>query len=279
MLLPKPFQLANEVRLKRTQFSGAFILVEGPTDSRFYRRFIDSDRCRLVVCFEKRLALEALEVLQSDGLPGVLGLVDSDFDILDGRASSANVVNCDCHDLDGMLIRSPALETVLHEHASLKKWSRFEGTFGGTVRDWLLATARCLGYLRWSSIRRNWNLTFEGLHFGRFIDATDLSLDPAALCREVRNNSQAHHLDEKELSEAGWPGDQGHDPWQLCCGPDMVELLTIGLRRGIGTCQGLTSELTARALRLAFSQSDFESSQLHSGLRSWEGNTGYRVLR
>jgi hypothetical protein len=276
---PKPFQLANEVRLKRSQFSGVFLLVEGPTDSRFYRRFVNSAACRLVVCFQKANVLEAIDILENDGFLGVLGLVDADFDILDGKTQpSSNVITCDCHDLDSMLIRSSALETVLHEHASIEKWIEFERRFGGTIRDWLLATARCLGYLRWSSLRRNWNLTFEGLHFGRFMNPRDLSLDPIALRREVRNISQAHLLREQELSDAGWPREQGHDPWQLCCGPDMVELLTFALRRGVGSCRELTPQLTARALRLAFSEEQFAGLELSAALRSWESAKGCKIL-
>src|SRR6267154_312432 len=134
--------LANEVRLKRTQFAGTFLLVEGPDDGRFYRRFTDPKHCHISIGFNKENVIRAIDVLDAAGAKGVLGVVDSDFDALDGKElPSANLVRGDCHDVETLLVRSPALETVLHEFASPEKLVRFEAKYKGPFRNWLVETA------------------------------------------------------------------------------------------------------------------------------------------
>jgi hypothetical protein len=276
---PTPSQLANEVRLKRSQFAGVFLLVEGAHDSRFYRRFIDPVSCRLVVCFSKANVLSAVSILDQESFPGVVGLVDHDFDWLDGKPpTSKNVVTCDCHDLESMLVRSPALEAVLHEHGSAEKIALFQEKSGTTVRQWLLSSARSLGYLRWNSIRMGLNLSFEGLHFSRFIDIKSLVVDETALRQEIRNNSQAWQISDQQLTDAGWPPKQNHDPWYLCCGHDLVELLAFALRRAIGSCQSFNSPHVSSALRLAYSRTDFSNSALYRSIRQLENHGQFRVL-
>jgi hypothetical protein len=274
-----PHTLANEVRLKRTQFAGTFLLVEGPDDSRFYRRFIEPRHCRLSVGFSKENVISAIDLLDAGGVNGILGVVDSDFDVLEGKnLPSLNLVRGDCHDVEALLVRSPSLETVLHEFASHEKLVRFEAKYNGPVRKWLVETARCLGYLRWNSLRAGLKLRFEGLAFSHFVNPLTLELDAAALRAEIKNNSQNWKISDRELNAAGWPADKGEDPWQLCCGHDLVELLTLALRRAIGSKQGLTTDGVSSALRLAYSHEHFVGSALRAQVGRWEAATGYRVF-
>ncbi len=274
-----PHTLANEVRLKRTQFAGTFLLVEGPDDSRFYRRFTDPKHCHISVGFNKEDVISAIGLLDAAGAYGVLGVVDSDFDALDGKVlPSANLIRGDCHDIEALLVRSPALETVLHEFASPEKLARFEAKYKGPLRKWLIEKARCLGYMRWNSLRTGLKLRFEGLHFSHFVNPLTLELDAAALRTEMKNNSQDWSISDKVLKAAGWPADRGEDPWQLCCGHDLVELLTLALRRAIGSRQGLTRDGVSSALRLAYSREHFVRSALRAHVGRWEAGSGFRVF-
>lgn len=275
----KPHTLANEVRLKRTQHSGSFVLVEGPDDSRLYRRFIDPKQCHMALGFNKENVISAIGLLESTQVTGVLGVVDPDFDVLDGKnLTTSNLIRVDCHDVEATLVRSPALDAVVNELASLDKLSRFENQCGLPLRSRLIETARCLGYLRWNSQKNAWGLRFEGLHFSRFVDLRKLTIDPPKLCKELKNNSQNWSYSEAQLAAAGWPSSQLEDPWHLCCGHDLVELLTLAFRRTIGSQQNLTTDTVASALRLAYSNEDFARSSLFAAIRGWEGTTGFRVL-
>lgn len=272
--------IANEVRLKRTQHLGSFLLLEGPDDSRFYRRFIDNEQCQIVVGWSKENVISAVGLLEGTNHTGVVGVVDYDFDHLNGNAlPSPNLVYGDCHDLEAMLIRSPALEAVLNEIASPKKLILFEEQFGISVRMWLLDAAQSLGYLRWHSLSLGLNLRFEGLRFSRFINRKTSMCEPDALVTELRNHSQIWSVSEDQLREAGWPANRNDDPWHVCCGQDMAELLTLALRGIIGSQQNLSVEDVRRSLRLAYSDLDFAGSEVCTAIKRWEENAGFRVLR
>ncbi|WP_310429004.1 DUF4435 domain-containing protein, partial [Chamaesiphon sp. VAR_48_metabat_135_sub] len=119
-----PDRFANEIRQQRSTFKGSFLLVEGSTDKVFYERFTDCDRCKLRVVSgkpsSKKLVIRVLEILDEDNFPGVLGIVDADFDrclspLLD---RSPNLILTDTHDLETLIIQSPALDKLLLEFGS-----------------------------------------------------------------------------------------------------------------------------------------------------------------
>jgi hypothetical protein len=275
-----PHSVANEVRMKRTQRDGPFLIVEGADDSRFYKRFVDPQLCRVIPAFNKENVIGAITLLDADNLVGVLGVVDSDFDaLMETALPSANIVRGDnSHDLETMLVRSPALDAVLHEFASPEKLELFEARRESPFRSWLVEIARCLGYLRWWSARNGTNLCFEGLRFAHFIEGHTLVLDRDAMFAEIRNRSQNWAITDAEFVEAGWPPNRNDDPWHICCGHDMVDLIAIALRRAVGSQQQLSSEHISRALRLAYSEANFANSALRVGVRGWEHLTGCRIL-
>jgi len=134
------------------------LLLEGEDDHRFWDRRV-SQGCELVIGDGKQNVEGAVRRLDTRRFSGALGIVDADFDRLQGRAlPSPNLLATDAHDLECVLLRSPALDGVLAEYGDRAKIRRFEATQGGTVRDALLARGLIFGRLRWLALRRGWNL-------------------------------------------------------------------------------------------------------------------------
>jgi hypothetical protein len=111
---------ANAIRLRRSTFSGTFLLVEGSSDKIFYDRVIDSAVCTIVVVAgkpsSKRRAIEILEIFEKENFSGILAIVDADFDRLETVPyQNSNLLRTDTHDLETLLIQSPALDKVLAE--------------------------------------------------------------------------------------------------------------------------------------------------------------------
>jgi fructose-1-phosphate kinase PfkB-like protein len=140
-----PDRVANQIRLRRSTFLGAFLLVEGSSDKVFYERFIDKTVCELVIVAGKPSSkirvMTVLRILEDSSFHGVLAIVDADFDRLETSAHhSPNLLRTDTHDLETMLIDSPALDKVIAEFGSEEKIAEF-----GSVRAALVDAGISIG--------------------------------------------------------------------------------------------------------------------------------------
>ena len=216
--------VANEIRMTRTQFRGTFLIVEGQTaDLRVYKRLIDPEQVQVTPAHNKDNALAALALLEDTNFLGVVAIVDADFWRLEGvEPTGPNLFITDTHDLETMLLESPSLEKLLDEFGSEEKITNFTANNKMEVRQALLTAACPIGYLRWVSQRNNLSLTFEGIIFSRFIDRDTLHIDISKLIREVKNKSRRHDLSESDLRDKiDELADSKHNSWDICCGHDL----------------------------------------------------------
>jgi Protein of unknown function (DUF4435) len=263
-------RIANKIRLRREISSSTFLLVEGSSDKVFYERFIDNAACKLEIAAGKLRVINVLDILDKSNFSGVLGIVDADFDRLESVShNSPNLLLTDTHDLETMLINSPALDKVVREFGSEEKITKF----GIDMRTALVETGISIGYLRWISQRDQLNLTFKGIKYSKFIKEQSLQLDELELIKEVKNKSQMLSLDNKAiLQRITEQKSDIHDCWQVCCGHDLVEILSLGLRKAIGTMKPseIEPDNLERSLRLAYEEVYFRQTQLYENIRQWE---------
>jgi hypothetical protein len=279
-----PEREANAIRLRRSTFSGTFLLVEGSSDRIFYERFVDKVACVSISISgkpsSKLRVIAVLSTLEKSNFQGVLAVVDADFDRLEVYShSSPNLIRTDTHDLETMLLNSSALEKVIAEFGSEEKIVKL----GRDVRTVLLEAGMPIGYLLWISQLDELNLTFEGITFSKFIDDQTLQIDELKLIQEVKNKSQAFALKSEDLKQrlTNQKSDS-HDPWQVCCGHDLVEILSLGLRKAIGSAKTSDVEPNSleRSLRLAYEETYFCKTQVYLSIYSWESkNQPFKFLR
>ncbi|KYC38590.1 hypothetical protein WA1_36005 [Scytonema hofmannii PCC 7110] len=256
----------------------------GGSDKTFYERFVDKVVCQLVSVSgkpsSKLRVIAVLGILEKSTFQGILAIIDADFERLETLTySSPNLLRTDTHDLETMLINSQALNKVVAEFGSEEKIAQFSRD----VRLALLETGMSVGYLRWLSQRNGMNLTFEGIRFSKFIDEQTLQIDELKLIREVKNKSQAFSLKDEDLQQQLMSQkNNSYDPWQICCGHDLVQLLSLGLRKAIGSNKVADVEPNSleRNLRLAYEEVYFWKTHLYVHIRTWESkNQPFRVLR
>jgi hypothetical protein len=248
-------RVANQIRLRRSTYSGTFLLVEGTSDKIFYERFVNKLSCELVITAgkpsSKQRAIAILEILEKSNFQGVLAIVDADFDRLQNTPhKSPNLLLTDTHDLETMLIQSPALQKVVREFGSEEKITQLNRD----IREVLISVGITIGYLRYISQSDELNLTFEGITFSKFIDEKNWQFNQLKLIQEIKNKSQAFYLKDEDLEKRLiTEKSNNHDPWQVCCGHDLVEVLSLGLRKAIGTNKTADVEANSleRNLRLA----------------------------
>ena len=270
MRRPRPVVLANQIRLHRSQHKGAFLVVEGRDDRLAYRDHIRSDLCKIIVAENKRNVEKVVQILEEDNFLGVLGIVDADFDRIEDRIlDSPNVISPDGHDLETMLIRSAAFESVLAEFGSENKISKL--SLG--IREILLKAASKIGKLRLCSERKSMNLKFSGMNYNSFVDRESLGVDARALVVEILNRSQRQDINAQEtVHEIDSFDDASVDPWELCTGADVLGVLSIGLRRALGSNSSneVGDKKLRRSLRLAFSKSELQKTHLWRASKEWE---------
>lgn len=272
-------RIANKIRQMRSQHQGSFLIVEGDTDARLYKNLVDSTKCLVENANSKDKAVAALNILEKDNFAGVLAIVDADFWILEGTVpSSPSLLLTDTHDLETMLLQSPALEKVLSEHGSAEKIIKFSKN----IRQNLLESGKQIGYLRWASLRFDFSLKFEDLAFNKFVDRETLAVDLAKLIQTIKAHSQKHSLLDKEIqNKLESLVDESHDIWYVCCGHDIICILSIGLCKALGSCNSKNVEpnILEKDLRLAYERSYFSKTKLYSKIQNWEqANQNYQVL-
>ena len=276
--------IANSIRMTRPQFSGTFVIVEGETaDLPVYRRLVDPKLARVKPVHSKDNVLAALKILENAHVNGVVAIVDADFWRLEGLdPTSPNLFITDTHDLETMLLESPSLEKLLDEFGSEQKITNFTVNNKTDIRQVLLTAAGPIGYLRWASQQNNLSLKFEDISFREFIDRNTLHINISKLIQEVKNKSRRHDLSENDLqNKIDELTDPKHNSWDICCGHDLVCILSFGLRSVLGTnnANKVKPEDLERILRAGYEHVYFLSTQLYQSLREWEPfNPPFRIF-
>jgi hypothetical protein len=278
--------ISNELRMLRTVFDGSFLIVEGNTDKRVYQNFIEPKHCR-IKCVEfknnsnKQRVIEIIEILNADKhFTGAIGIVDADFDNLEAKNQNvANLFLTDFHDLECLILISPALDKVLAEFGSEDKINNF----GKGIRETLFEIGSFIGYFRWISLSDELNLTFEDLDFGKFIDKNNLNFSLDSGITTVKNKSQKLNIDNANISQQiNNLASQNYDKKQVACGKDLVETLSLALQKCLGTnnSNNVTSDIIARDLRLAYEFEFFVLTNLYQNIKEWETqNIPFKVFR
>ncbi len=277
--------IANTVRMTRSQFNGTVMIVEGSTDSRVYKRFVDKSACLLIPALGKANATGALRILEKQEFPGVVAVVDNDFWELDGiTPDSKNLLVTDTHDLETLILKSTALEKIEDEFLSRRRIANF----GVTLRELMLSVGSPVGFFRWisSGTYKHLSLNFHDLSFERIIVFNDdsIEVDIKEMVQEVIANSHLNRSEIRDMvnkiSEMTGKADE-YDLWQVCRGHDLIEILGILIRNRVGNrrAKNVSRVEIDSIVRLAFGFREFVRTRLYVSLVQWElRNRGYRLF-
>ena len=98
------------------------MLVEGPSDKSTFRNLTDPALCQIVIAHGWENAQSAAAILEHEGFPGVLTVLDADFRRLENMAPpSENILLTDFHDFECMMVASPALAKLLGEFVETER--------------------------------------------------------------------------------------------------------------------------------------------------------------
>ncbi|MCW2279012.1 DUF4435 domain-containing protein [Heliophilum fasciatum] len=272
----KKERICTKVILLRSQHPNKlFFLVEGVTDSRFYRKFVDGQSCHFVIGESKSSVLQAVDTLEKVKGIDAVAVVDLDYDFEEKAYNKrTNLFYTDGHDQEIMLLNSPALNSILIEYGDQEKIAIIEKQTGNIVSQLVKEAALQVGYLRWYSREEELSLRFDGLDFSAFVSSEDLSVDTTKMIQAVRENSYRPGY-VSEINFSNWKAkmmQKGICPWLICCGHDAVKILLIGLKSIFGSynARHLREAALESDLRLAYTIHNFAQTELYQNLLRWD---------
>ena len=186
-----PSIIVAEIAMLRTAYSGAYFMVEGEEDSKFWTSRIDETNWQIVIAGGKPNLLGAASLLDQNSDQRVIGLVDSDFDRVNGIAvTSTRVAATDHHDLDVFLVCSSALKLVMHEIADVTAIRHLETTHNKLIAEQAALVALHFGKLRLLNENRNYGVNFaKQLKPYVYVRSVDWSVDVAQLHADFCNQA------------------------------------------------------------------------------------------
>lgn len=262
-----PGIIVAEIQMMRSTFSGNHFLVEGDDDSRFWKPRLSKTTVAVVACEGKPNLLGAATLISAQGIPGVVGVYDPDFERLLGVRHSPHMLTpTDGNDLEVTLLSSEAVELMLHEFADSALVQSFEQSQGLTAPEHVEQISAEFGKLRFLSGVFGHQVDFDRLSPYRFISADDWLLDRSSLLAEysalasISQQSVETALQTHCVATARWAYSQGHD---------CVRILAQGLKRRIAKKQ-ICEQDVAKILRISYSSEMLQRSSMYAYLKGLE---------
>ena len=290
--------VVSEIIMRRFWSAGkkheTFVMVEGPTDKVLWEEF-KNKKCHLHNVPKGKGKDYIINELESDalrGLPGIAGIVDADYWLIQPKKLQiANLLydGC-CPDAELILLNSPALKKALRNIPYFHKKYETEQIheFAEKLKEEALRLAAELGYFRLLNHIEDYGLNFKTYRLKDFIDRYTLELDQDLFARRLAENereiSRETLLEGIEELREKYPQEEYNI--QLCRGKDVLDIMVYILpilfkaKFGDDLPQSiLNMELTAY-LRMSYDRESFEKTSLFSRIREWESdNPPYRIIR
>jgi len=270
-------RLATKLQMLRSgKKRKAFVVVEGITDYRVYRKLFNEATCEVIVGESKENVMEAIEMCEAQRMQGIIGIVDADFWHVAQKPSKlpTTLFMTDNHDLECMMLKSKAYEHVLLEYGEVNKVARFEGKSRQSIQEVMLKNVALLGYLRKISLEMRLEFRFNQLNFLEFTDIGRLEIQEDVLIKYILFHSRKQNI-YKEQQVKKWLHNamrQAEDAWQICCGHDLMEFMTLGLIHLFGNynAKNMFPGQLEGSFRLAYHEKMFENTLLYQSLLEWE---------
>jgi hypothetical protein len=274
------------------------LFVEGLDDQKFWDGRVDETKCTVIQSGGKKHVIENVGQFTKEEKV-VLGIVDDDFDSLEGKVlDSPNLIATETHDLECLLLRSRAFEKILIEYADDKKIKMLEETEGRKIREALLARGVIFGRLRWLSVRNKWGLygdyhkddkeskkKFEPTKREHIVDE-EWVINESRLLEAVIQEliKLGHSLTEGELENLIASLPQHTDLWKVCHGHELIKLFAIALQKKLASSEskkgGLNHGDIPKFLRQSIDSTDFFATELAKKIQTWEhNNQPYQIFR
>ncbi len=260
-------ELILDVRHPNTQRQKTvFILVEGKTDVRLFRKLLDTDKFKIEYIPGGKVKLEEalnhllrLYVLMAAIRDAdFLHLTDEDYEV-------ENIFLTDEHDMEMMLLaQKEVLNALFFEYTDVVEREHI------SKRDELLEMVQSISCLKWLNDLEILKLKFEKVDFQHLIDFDNQRVDVSSYIQNLLSRSPNAKIKELTVlqSKVNDLIAQKPDLLQVTNGHDAIKVLTSYFKKRQDQ-KGLNYKTIESAIRIAFTVETFQKTKLYQQLRNW----------
>lgn len=272
-----PKDICAQIRMERQRHKGAFFLMEGGTDIKRYRKFIDRSKVELIPCDGKDNVISVLSIMRESGFEDCLGFVDADFNHIDGILDECvDLIYSINHDFDMDVCRTSVIDRYLEEVASEKKLA-IEGGCVALLPS-LLEGLKPLSAMRYANEKHKLGYCLKNIEIYNFFDGSSIDVSLMIECVS-QGKFRTSEYKQELFSYINKYKIMDFDLWQFTNGHDFIAGLGIILQKRAGerTVSQTKKAEVERHVRLSFDYKDFYASGLPQKILRWEETSGYKL--
>jgi hypothetical protein len=261
----------NELRLDITHPNSSginFILVEGDSDIRLFRKLFDIDKCKIENIPGGKNKLEECVDTLINIYPLIIGVRDTDFLNLNNvNYNKSNMFLTDKHDIETTILSDEdVLNTLVFEFSNKPKNEHLD------LRNDIIESIKMIGYLKWLNSIENLEMKFE-CGFYDLVSFANLNIDFDTYFMRVLSKSPNAHITDINIIKAKITQLKALNPdmLQLTNGHDLVKTFA-NYFKNVSGINGLSDENIASLLRVSFNKTQFEKTNLFIELEQWCNN-------
>jgi hypothetical protein len=267
----------NELRLDISHPNSngiSFILLEGDTDIRLFRKLFNLDNCKVENIPGGNKKLEECVQTLVNIYPLIIGIRDADFiRINESEYLINNMFLTDLHDIEmTMLNFEPILNAIVFEYSNLDKSQLLAFKFK------LLDVIKHISYLKLLNDRENLELTFSS-GFQDLISFANQKIDLDQYLDRVIAKSPNALIKDKEILKAKIDAIEQQEPdlLQITNGHDLINSFAKYFREEEKR-NGLSGENLEATLRMLFNIDFFSRTNLYQQLDNWKNKNNVQIF-
>ena len=259
-----------------------YLIVEGESDEHFFENILDCSKCKVMNLEGKAEVKKFIEDQNSANKKGYLGIVDADFEHIDGYEEQVkNVIITDVHDIEMLMFSSnPNMRRIYSELTENMIINNFEEKHQKSFLDSIIKVAYDIGLLKMVMKRPKYYVNMKDIFYSDIINK-EFELDIDTLIERVKKKHHTLYEIKKEMENLR---EKNFDEFQVCCGHDVTNILAIRFTSeqndglGYGKRRYVDGKEIERLLRAVYDFEHFLCTKLYSAIIEWENSNNIYIL-
>jgi len=259
----------NELRLDLSHPNSkgiTFVLVEGDTDIRLFRKFFNNATTKIEEIPGGKLKVEDCVEQLTIKYPLVIGLRDADFlHLHEQQYDKSNVYLTDYHDVEMIIVAvDEVFSSIIFEFTDYPIEQHLN------IRNQIITVLEEISLLKWLNDKEDLRINFDGSGFKDLLSFDPLKLDFDQYFKRLLSKSPDTRITSIELvnEKIAVLRNQNPNPFNLCNGHDFIKALSHFLKEK-GKGNGINDAVVSSLLRLRYTINFLSKTKLYKSIDDW----------